>query len=67
MERPKKDGRIATDIQRKKGYLYIVIKDNEKLNESKWVSTGLTDTPKNIKKAIDVHTGSAVENKYLKR
>lgn len=59
MSRPKKDGRKATGIQRKKGYLYIVItqpviKDGLKVTKSKWISTSLQDTPENVKKAVDM-------------
>ena len=59
MARPKKDGRRATGIQGKKGYLYImidnyVIKDGAKVREKKWISTGLADIPDNIKKATEI-------------
>ncbi|MCR5322180.1 MAG: site-specific integrase [Lachnospiraceae bacterium] len=58
MARPKKDGKRATGIQGKKGYLYIVtsqpvIKNGVKKTEKKWISTGLTDTPENVKTAIE--------------
>ena len=58
MARPKKDGRRATGIQGKKGYLYIVtsqpvIRDGAKKIEKRWIATGLTDTPENVKKASD--------------
>lgn len=56
MSRPRKDGKRALGVQGKKGYLYIiisqpVIKDGKKISEKKWIKTGLTDTPDNIKKA----------------
>lgn len=56
MARPKKDGRRATGIQGKKGFLYIVLskpvmKDGVKALEKKWISTGLADTAENIRKA----------------
>ena len=56
MARPKKNGKRAEGIQGKRGYLYIVlshavIKDGVKKIEKKWISTGLTDTPENVKKA----------------
>lgn len=59
MARPKKDGKRATGVQGKKGYLYIVVsrtvvKNGKKVTEKKWMSTGLADTPDNIKKASDV-------------
>ena len=59
MARPKKDGKRATGIQGKKGFLYIasshpVIKDGIKKSEKKWISTGLSDTPENVKKAIEI-------------
>lgn len=58
MARPKKDGRRATGIQGKKGFLYIVIsqsviKDGVKKTEKHWIATGLTDTPDNVKSAIE--------------
>ena len=58
MARPKKDGRRATGIQGKKGFLYIVIsqsviKDGVKKTEKHWIATGLTDTPDNVKRAIE--------------
>ena len=56
MARPKKNGKRAEGIQSKKGYLYIVtshavIKDGVKKIEKKWISTGLRDTPDNVKTA----------------
>lgn len=59
MARLKKDGKRATGIQGKKGFLYIVsshpvIKDGIKKSEKKWISTGLSDTPENVKKAIEI-------------
>lgn len=59
MARLKKDGKRATGIQGKKGFLYIVsshpvIKDGIKKSEKKWMSTGLSDTPENVKKAIEI-------------
>ena len=57
MARPKKDGRRATGIQGKKGYLYIVfsepvIKNGVRKIEKRWIATGLTDTPDNVKKSF---------------
>ncbi|MCR5232861.1 MAG: site-specific integrase [Lachnospiraceae bacterium] len=59
MARPKKDRRRATGIQGKCGYLYIVItqnnvKDGAKKGEKKWISTGLADTPDNVRKASEM-------------
>lgn len=59
MGRLKKDGKRATGIQGKKGFLYIVSshpvkKDGIKKSEKKWISTGLSDTPENVKKAIEI-------------
>lgn len=59
MARLKKNGKRATGIQGKKGFLYIVsshpvIKDGIKKSEKKWISTGLSDTPENVKKAIEI-------------
>ena len=58
MARPKKDGKRATGIQGKRGYLYIItynfIKDGVKIREKQWISTGLTDTAENIKKASEM-------------
>ena len=59
MARPKKDGKRATGIQGKKGFLYIVIsqaviKDGEKVTEKKWIATGLPDTLENVKKASEI-------------
>lgn len=59
MARPKKDGKRATGIQGKRGYLYIItynyfIKDGVKKREKQWISTGLTDTAENIKKASEM-------------
>ena len=70
MARPKKDGKRATGIQGKKGYLYIVtskpvIKDGTKRIEKKWIATGLTDTPENIKKASDAR--DRLLNKHASR
>lgn len=61
MARPKKDGRRATGIQGKSGYLYIlfsnpVVKDGVRSREKRWISTGLTDTPDNIKKATEMRS-----------
>ena len=58
MARPKKNGKRATGIQGKKGFLYIVtsqvvIKDGIKKSEKKWIATGLADTPENVKKASE--------------
>ena len=59
MARPKKNGRRATGIQGKSGYLYIIthnhiIKDGVKTREKVWIATGLKDTPENVKKASDM-------------
>ena len=56
MARPKKDGKRATGIQGKKGFLYAVIsytviEDGIKKSEKKWIATGFKDTPENVKKA----------------
>ena len=56
MARPKKNGKRATGVQGKDGKLYIIlsrtiIKDGAKETERKWISTGLDDTPENVKKA----------------
>ena len=56
MARPRKNGKRATGIQGKDGKLYIllsrtIIKDGTKKTERKWISTGLDDTPENVKKA----------------
>lgn len=56
MSRPKKDGRRATGIQGKKGYLYIVlshtiIENGVKKTEKEWIKTGLKDTTENVTKA----------------
>lgn len=60
MSRPKaiNKGKVATGIQEKKGYLYIVIskpviKDGMKTREKRWIKTGLKDTEENRKKAIE--------------
>ena len=58
MARRKKDGRRCKGIQAKRGYLYIVIslttlKDGMRKNEKKWIATGLSDTPENVKKAAE--------------
>ena len=59
MARPKKNGRRATGIQGKSGYLYIItqkniIKDGIKTREKVWIATGLKDTPENIKTALEM-------------
>lgn len=56
MGRQKKQGKRATGIQARSGYLYIitttpVIKDGKKKYEKSWISTGLKDTPENVKVA----------------
>ena len=58
MARRKKEGRRATGIQSKFGFLYVVISkqrliDGEIVTKKEWVSTGLTDTPENVKKASE--------------
>ena len=59
MARPKKNGKRATGIQGKSGYLYIIsqqhiVKDGVKTLEKQWISTGLKDTPDNIKTAMEM-------------
>lgn len=59
MARPKKDGKRTTGIQGKKGFLYIVtsnsvIKGGIKKSEKRWIATGLSDTPENVKKASEM-------------
>ncbi len=59
MARPRKKGKRAVGVQEKKGYLYIVTskmitKDGERVRERNWISTGLKDTPENVKKAIEM-------------
>ncbi len=61
MARPRKDGRRATGIQGKKGYLYIilsqsVIKNGVRKTAKKWIPTHLADTPENVKKASAART-----------
>ena len=61
MARPKKSGKRATGIQGRSGYLYIIknnyiIKDGSKTFEKQWISTGLKDTPENIKKASEMRS-----------
>lgn len=56
MARHKKNGKRAVGIQSKNGYLYIVrselvLEDGIKKSQKKWISTNLTDTLENIKKA----------------
>lgn len=56
MARPKKDGRRATGIQGKNGYLYIVtsklvMTDGVKKSKKTWIGTGLKDKPENVEKA----------------
>ncbi len=68
MARRKKDGRRATGVQSKKGLLYIVttqnaIKNGERVNEKKWTSTGLADTPENVKKASAIRMTMLSGNK----
>lgn len=59
MARPKKDGKRATGIQGKSGYLYIItdqytLKDGVKKREKQLISTVLRDTPDNIKEASEM-------------
>ena len=59
MARRKKDGRRATGIQSKRGILQIVtskpvMKDGVRKVEKKWISTGLPDTPENVRKASEI-------------
>ena len=58
MARKKRDGKRATGIQSKKGYLYIVISEADIKNGIKcvkkiWISTGLVDNTENIKLASE--------------
>lgn len=60
MARHKKPGKRDTGIQSKKGYLYFItnqkVFDGESMiTKKKWISTGLKDTPENLKKAIEMH------------
>ncbi len=57
MARKKKDGKRARGIQGKCGKLYIVttqitMENGKKVSKNNWISTGLDDTPANIKTAI---------------
>ena len=57
MAKPKKDGKRATGVQGKSGYLYIIsyqhiMKDGVKVRQKQWISTGLKDTADNVKKAL---------------
>ncbi len=59
MSRTRKEGKKATGIQAKKGYLYIIvtgnrIKDGKKINQKKWISTGLVDNSANVLKAMEM-------------
>lgn len=59
MARKKKEGRRATGIQAKKGFLYVVqcntiVKDGVKVSGKKWFATGLEDTPDNVVKACEI-------------
>ncbi len=61
MARRKKDGRRATGIQSKRGILQIVtskpvMKDGVRKVEKKWISTGLPDTPENVRKASEIRS-----------
>ena len=58
-EEEKKDGRRDTGVQAKKGWLYILlpqrkVEEGQKVSSKRWVATGLTDTDKNVEKAIDM-------------
>ena len=63
MARPKKNGRRATGIQGKSGYLYIIthnhiIKDGVKTREKVWIATGLKDTPERVARmCVEVFDG----------
>lgn len=57
MARKKKDGKRAKGIQGKMGKLYIVttqitMENGKKVSRNNWISTGLDDTPANVKIAI---------------
>ena len=59
MAKPKKDGKRATGVQGKSGYLYIIsyqhiMKDGVKVRQKQWISTGLKDTAENVKKASEM-------------
>ncbi len=58
MGRHKKNRRCATGVYSKNGLLYTVttqevIKDGVKVNKKIWQSTGLPDTPDNVRKATE--------------
>lgn len=55
MARPKKKGRVAKGIQRRKGYLYIIVpfKDEDGITKERYISTHMKDTPSNVKAAIE--------------
>ena len=58
MARPKKDGKRATGIWAKKGYLYMiisrpVIENGIRKYKKEWKSTKLKDIPENVKKATE--------------
>ena len=59
MARPKKDGKRTIGVQGKSGWLYIVVSRNTVINgrkrsEKRWITTGLPDTPENVKKASEM-------------
>ena len=69
MARHKKPGKRDTGIQSKKGYLYFItnqkVFDGESMiTKKKWISTGLKDTPENLKKAIEMHDINAKIKMY---
>lgn len=69
MARPKKQGKRAKGIQAKNGALYIVtnnkvIKDGIAKHERTWRSTGLKDTPENVKIASELRS-RLLENKSV--
>jgi len=69
MARRKKNGKRSTGIQGKNGHLYIIlsetiIENGIKKTVKKWISTGLADTPDNIKKASELR-GRLINKKTL--
>ena len=70
MARKKKNGRRAFGIQSKKGKLYIVlsqtvIKGGRREYENKWIATGLSDTPENVKKASEMRQSICIPGKRI--
>ena len=70
MARPRKEGRRATGIQGKNGFIYIVIsknyvEDGVKKTKKQWITTGLADIPENIKKASEIRKKLLDKKKYV--